>query len=512
MNDRKVAFYIRLSVEDAKSGSLSIETQEKIISDKFKKLPEYQSSEVIKLVDNGYSGTDFTRPALTELLDLVQLGEISCIILKDFSRLGRNIAKSGKLIDTIFPMYYTRLISVTDYYDSDDYYEDTGGIEVAFKCMMAEQYSLDLSKKTKAVFDYKIKNGTYKTKNIIYGYLLNENREYVIDEAVADNIRLIFRMASEGNSVNQIRETLLQMKVPTSGEYRNSLFKSVRHHTDRTNGIWSKARILNLLRDERYIGTYVGGTYKQLEVGKQTKVRKPESEWVKIPNSHSPIVEKEMFDKVQELFPKKTVAKKKTHAYPLRGKVYCGECRHRLVLANYDKYTKYYCSSVGISSLECEKCSILQESLLSSILKFAKVQSEKILSEQEQKVATSHLEPVNPSMIDEIQREKMSLYEQFTRKEIDIEVYKSLKEELDKSLDHHTAIYQASEKENVTHKSKQIEIADNKALAKEILQAESLTIALGEKLVKKVTVYPDKTLEIVFISEMFSKPVKIGIN
>lgn len=511
MNERKVAFYIRLSVDDAKSGSGSIETQEKIITDKFKKLPEYQHSEVIKLVDNGYSGTDFTRPALIKLIDLVQLGEISCIFLKDFSRLGRNIAKSGRLIDIIFPMYYTRLISVTDYYDSNDYYEDTGGIEVAFKCMIAEQYSIDLSKKVKAALDSKIKNGTYKTKNILYGYTLNDNKEYVIDEAVADIIRLIFRMASEGKTVNNIRETLLLMKIPTAGEYRNSISKSAKHNTERTQGVWSKNHILKLLRDERYIGTYVGGTYRLLEVGKNARVRKPESEWVKIPNSHAPIVDKKVFDKVQELFPKKTIVKKKIHAYPLRGKVYCGSCQHCLVLSNRDKHPKYYCTSVGISALKCRECSISQESLLHSILNFSKCQAEKILEEQTQVISTSHSETVNPTMIEKIQKEKMSLYEQFTRQEIDIAFYKSKKEELDKSLDYHTAIFQASEKEKVSHNNLQDEFDDIRTLAKEILQSDSLSIPLGEKLVKKVTVNPDKTLEIEFISEMFSKTADIEI-
>ena len=87
MDNKAVAFYIRLSVEDSKTGSFSIEGQRKILTEHLKTLPEYEYAEVLEFIDNGFTGTNFERPAMTELIDKVNKNQISCILVKDFSRL-----------------------------------------------------------------------------------------------------------------------------------------------------------------------------------------------------------------------------------------------------------------------------------------------------------------------------------------------------------------------------------------------------------------------------------------
>lgn len=112
-------------------------------------LPEWDDSEILEFIDNGHTGTNFERPAVQELLTMVQAGKINCIIVKDLSRFGRNSIETGYFIERVFPLYHTRFISVSDDFDTANFKGDTGGIDIAFKYLISECYSRDMSMKTK---------------------------------------------------------------------------------------------------------------------------------------------------------------------------------------------------------------------------------------------------------------------------------------------------------------------------------------------------------------------------
>ena len=111
MRNYVIALYIRLSVEDFKTESLSIPNQKLILREKAMSLPEWDNSEILEFIDNGHTGTNFERPAVQELLTMVQAGKINCIIVKDLSRFGRNSIETGYFIERVFPLYHTRFIS-----------------------------------------------------------------------------------------------------------------------------------------------------------------------------------------------------------------------------------------------------------------------------------------------------------------------------------------------------------------------------------------------------------------
>ncbi len=169
MSKYVIANYIRLSLEDAKYDSLSIPNQRLLLDCHIDSL-DMTAVETLEFVDNGYSGTNFERPAVQELIDLVRLGKVDCIIVKDFSRFGRNIIETGYFLEMVFPLFHTRFIAVSDDFDSKDYVEDTGGMEVAFKYLMSEQYSKDLSRKIKSAKYSKMARGEYQGKICAYGY------------------------------------------------------------------------------------------------------------------------------------------------------------------------------------------------------------------------------------------------------------------------------------------------------------------------------------------------------
>ena len=164
-----IALYIRLSLEDSKYDSMSISNQQLILRKKAMSLPEWEQAELREFVDNGYTGTNFERPAIQELLAQVQAGHINCILVKDLSRFGRNSIETGYFMERVFPLYHVRFISVGDDYDSANYQGTTGGIEVAFKYLINEAYSRDMSMKTRSAKYAKMRRGEYQSVICPYG-------------------------------------------------------------------------------------------------------------------------------------------------------------------------------------------------------------------------------------------------------------------------------------------------------------------------------------------------------
>ena len=113
-----VGIYLRLSKDDERAGeSLSIENQRCILT---KFVHEHGWNLVSEWVDDGWSGTDFNRPGVQQLLADAQTGKINTIVVKDLSRFGRNYIEVGRYIDYIFPMNNIRFIAIGDNVDTAD--------------------------------------------------------------------------------------------------------------------------------------------------------------------------------------------------------------------------------------------------------------------------------------------------------------------------------------------------------------------------------------------------------
>ena len=205
MGETVIAKYIRLSVDDAVTESLSIANQ-RLLLDSFIHDLEPPGAKVLEFVDNGYSGTNFERPAVQELLELVRSGAVHALVTKDFTRFGRNAIETGYFIEQVFPLFGVRVISLDDNYDSNDYKDDTGGIDVAFKFLMGEYYSQDLSMKIKSAKRVRMMRGENIVANAVYGYRKNncgkwepdfgrigEQRESAASPEPAKVVRSIFQ-------------------------------------------------------------------------------------------------------------------------------------------------------------------------------------------------------------------------------------------------------------------------------------------------------------------------------
>jgi len=284
-----IAKYIRLSIEDTKTDSLSVENQ-RLLLNRYIAEMDMPDAKVLEFVDNGHSGLNFERPAVQALLELVQMGRANCIVVKDFSRFGRSMTENGYYIERVFPRCRVRFISVSDGFDSTEHDGGTGGLDVAFKFLIHEQYSFDLSRKITSAKHAKALRGEAINKNCAFGFK-KVNGRLEIDEPAAETVRLIFKLYQDGHTLSEIAARLLKDECPTPGEYKK--------RTPDPSCSWSTSHISSRLRDEQYIGTYIAGKTRCVEVGSGKSIAVDESQWIRIPDRHPAIVDKATFEIVR---------------------------------------------------------------------------------------------------------------------------------------------------------------------------------------------------------------------
>lgn len=496
MADYTIALYIRLSVEDEKTESLSIPNQRLILREKAMSLPEWNGAEILEFIDNGHTGTNFERPAVQKLLELANLGKINCIMVKDLSRFGRNSIETGYFIEKVFPLYHIRFIAVSDNFDSAELNGDTGGVDMAFKYLINECYSRDMSMKSKSAKLARCKRGEYQSVVCPYGYQKGENGRMKPDEETADNVRQIFQWAADGLSAGAIARKLSEMKILTPAEYKASKGKNY-HDISRTNGVWCRSAVLRILEDERYTGMYIMGKKHSAEVGSYKMIRNDESEWIKIPDHHTPIISKELFKQAKAKIRKFSV-NKKPRDYVLKGKVYCGCCDHAM---NRRNDILYACEYGRIApDRECKDVSIRVEDLERTVFETIRSQAQCFVdtdADIKVRAEKSALElngyEQNLKLLQESKRE---LYEQYILGILDIDTYKSKKAELEVQLADMKHLCSVVADKAKTAQEDYEESIKNAEIAASIDGADSLTKALVDKLVERVYVFPNNRIEI----------------
>ncbi|MBR6401039.1 MAG: recombinase family protein [Firmicutes bacterium] len=371
MTDYTVAIYLRLSVDDARSESISIESQRLLLTEYAEKMP-VQNVKIVEYTDNGYTGTNFERPAVQRLLSDIQLNKINCILVKDFSRFGRNSIEVGYFTQQVFPLFNVRFISVSDCFDSDEHKGDTGGMNIAFKYLINEYYSRDISIKVKTARQIRIRNGEYCTGQYPYGYKFDENKKLIIDDEVADNIRTIFKLYTEGMPKTQIAKHLSDKGIPTPIQYKAQ--KGLSSCDISKCKYWKSETIANILSNEIYMGMYVMGKRQVTDVGSKRRILKTEDKWVKIPNHHPAIVSEEIFRKASETKPVYKRKGENARIYPLRSKVFCGCCNHSMEYIKA-KNSRFKCKYTRLYGNEpCYQLSITEEALHKQIFDIALVE------------------------------------------------------------------------------------------------------------------------------------------
>ncbi|AMJ41727.1 recombinase family protein [Anaerotignum propionicum] len=286
--------YVRLSVEDTLSEGSSIENQILL----GRKFIEEQKDLIFfdSYIDNGQTGTHFNRPAFLRLMEDVEAGRIQCVIVKDFSRFGRNYLQVGEYLENIFPRKKVRFISVNDNFDSN-FKGNQDDLIVPLKSILHDSYAKDISKKVSTSIDVKKKNGNFMSGKPPYGYIRSKTHPYklIIQKEAAEIVKKIFCWRIEGLGVSVIAARLNEMGIPTWGKLHLKQW----NQTDKD--FWYGSTVTNILKNPCYLGCLVERkSEKVLYKGGVSRVI-PQEEWNMIEHTHEPIISPETFYQVQRI-------------------------------------------------------------------------------------------------------------------------------------------------------------------------------------------------------------------
>ena len=294
------ALYLRLSRDDESYGdSVSIETQRTILQQYAK---EHGLHVVGEYVDDGWSGTNFERPNFQRMMDDVDAGKVNCIVTKDLSRFGREHVMMDYYLEFLFPEKRVRYIAVAENEDTEKGLSDF----VPFKNLFNEWFAKDTSRKVKTAFKAKFAAGQRISAYAPLGYKKHPEikNKLIIDEETRWIVEKIFDLAIHGKGAASITRILIAEKVPTPGFIncqRDGTFANIYAGAPEEKGYaWTIAQVKSIMKDETYIGHTIHYRETNISFKNKRRIRKPQSEWVRVENTQEPIISEQVFRQVQE--------------------------------------------------------------------------------------------------------------------------------------------------------------------------------------------------------------------
>lgn len=339
-----VGIYARLSRDDGQDAeSTSIENQRLILT-KYVKEQGWTLHDVY--VDDGISGTTFERPGIKKLLDDAKNGIINTIIVKDLSRFGRNYIQVGQYLDYVFPTFGIRFIAIQDNIDTAN--RESGAMEMMpIMNVFNEWHAANTSKKVKSVIRAQAKDGKYHSPKAPFGYVIGdkEKRLPIIDEPAASIVRRIFSMRLSGYSMNKIKDVLNLEGIPCPQRYMEEKFG--KKGDRRGLKFWSMQSVKWILKNPIYTGDLVQQRVTTVSYKNHKRIYRDESDFLVIKNTHEPIIDRETFDRIQEM--QRSVSqgrqmKRSGFVHALSGLMFCADCGGKMRMSRSVKKGKVYCS------------------------------------------------------------------------------------------------------------------------------------------------------------------------
>ena len=323
------ALYCRLSRDDGAEGDSNSVANQKRMLTKYAKENGFGNTRFY--VDDGYAGTNFNRPGFQQMLEDIEMGYVSTIIVKDMSRLGRDYLQVGYYTDTYFPDRNIRFIAVNDCVDSND-----GENELApFRNVMNEMYARDISRKVRS--SHRLRgNAGEPLSQPPYGYMKSpENKKkWIVDAEAAQVVQDIFRMCLEGKGNETIARILQEQKVLIPMAYWQS--KGLPRGGKKTQPNpykWCKTSVSKILAQQEYCGDVINFKTYSKSFKNKARMPNPEENWAVFKNVHEPIIDREVFEAVQKLISKtKRRAPKKENSEKnmFCDLLYCADCGSKL--------------------------------------------------------------------------------------------------------------------------------------------------------------------------------------
>lgn len=528
-----MALYLRLSKEDDDmiDESNSITNQRHILRRFVEQRPEFDSYEIKEYIDDGFSGKNFERPGVQNLLKDVKSGKVHGIVVKDFSRFGRNHIEVGNYIEKIFPLLDIRFIAVNNSFDSKDYIGTTPDMDVAFENLMYDYFSEENSVKIKNDLMGRRMRGNYLATFAAFGYKKSpsDHNRIIVDEEAAAIVRIIFEKYAEYGVKTEVARYLNRQGIPTPQIYamKNGCSYQWKYHEEKK--LWNGSIVGRILKNELYVGNTVFHKKETAEVGSRKTKCLPREEWKVCEGTHEPIISKELFELVNNKdFKKQNIAiltekedkglldktiycegekrRRGSMDSPIKGFVKCGGCKHnmqRRSRLNVSYYCRYYYEA---KSKECCPENIKETELLGIVLSAIKHQA--IMAGEADRLQELYRLQLRDRMkenqegkkqlqekIQELTDKNYLLYERYAKGEINVDQFMQAKENNNKLIEAYKTelqAYQSEETISLEEKPCSLNLLEGKENLTE------LTKELVRQLIDAIYVYSSKRIEIVF--------------
>ena len=360
------ALYPRLSHEDELQGeSNSISNQKRILETYAK---QNGFSNLRWYTDDGYSGANFQRPGFQAMLADIEAGKVGTVIVKDMSRLGRNYLQVGMYTEMIFPQKGVRFIAINDGVDSAQGENDFAPLRNIFN----EWLVRDTSKKIKAVKRSKGMSGKPITSKPVYGYLMDEDENFIIDEEAAPVVRQIYSLCLAGNGPTKIARMLTEQQIPTPGtlEYRRT--GSTRRYHPGYECKWATNTVVHLLENREYTGCLVNFKTEKPSYKLKHSIENPPEKQAVFENHHEPIIDRETWERAQEVRKQRKRPNRYDEVGLFSGILFCADCGSVMYQQRYQtdkrKQDCYICGSYKKRTADCTAHFIRTDLLTAGVL------------------------------------------------------------------------------------------------------------------------------------------------
>lgn len=326
--DSITALYCRLSVDDELNGESNSITHQKEMLEEYAQKNNFYNIKFY--VDDGYSGTSFNRPAFKELIKNFDSGIVGTVIVKDMSRLGRDYLKVGYYSEVYFGEAGVHFIAVND--NVDNTIENDSDF-TPFRNIMNEWYAKDTSKKVRAVIRAKGMSGKSTCNCPPYGYIKDENGNWLVEKEAAEIVKKIYRLCIEGYGPMQISKKLNAQKAISPVVWKNKVgWKYKLEKVDHPE-LWTVSAIRRILSNPIYLGNTVNFRTKKKSYKSHSVVYLPKDEWVIFEDTHEAIIDRDTFDTVQKL--REGVRRRVSidgEMSIFSGLLYCADCGAKMYL------------------------------------------------------------------------------------------------------------------------------------------------------------------------------------
>ena len=360
------ALYPRLSHEDELQGeSNSISNQKRILETYAK---QNGFSNLQWYTDDGYSGANFQRPGFQAMLADIEAGKVGTVIVKDMSRLGRNYLQVGMYTEMIFPQKGVRFIAINDGVDSAQGDNDFAPLRNIFN----EWLVRDTSKKIRAVKRSKGMSGKPITSKPVYGYIMDEDENFIIDGEAAPVVRQIYDLCLAGNGPTKIARMLTEQQIPTPGtlEYRRT-GKTHRYHPG-YECKWATNTVVHILENREYTGCLVNFKTTTQSYKCSKIIYNSEEEQAVFPDHHEPIIDRDIWERVQELRKQRKRPNRYDEVGLFSGLLFCADCGSVMYQQRYQTDTRkqdcYICGSYKKRTADCTAHFIRTDLLTAGVL------------------------------------------------------------------------------------------------------------------------------------------------